>query len=177
MIISVYLLFDVKQGSFDPSGLQGPADVLWCQGPDFEPLEFPAAVGFEHVKHLVVSGQLREGGLQQVQEVRLLNPSRTLQVLDWGFHQHWNREKHVRETKHVFTGGVRLFFSFAFTTFWEHARGGILHQADPEGVVIGRFTEPRSTTPPLLRLISGRRRAERQSTEIFIFYIFITGLY
>lgn len=67
-----YLKFNVQQGLLDPGGLHIPVDLLWRQSVHMKLLKLPAAVRLVDVNFFVVSSQLREGGLQQFQEVSLL---------------------------------------------------------------------------------------------------------
>lgn len=66
-----HLQSDVKS-RLGPSRAEDP---LWSQR-----LQSPSLVGCQDVKGFVVSRELREGGLQQVHKVRLLQTPRTLEL-------------------------------------------------------------------------------------------------
>lgn len=86
---------DVEERLLDAGRLHAPVDLLGRQGVDSEPPQPLAAVRLVHAQLPVVPVQLGEGGAQEVQELGLLESSRTLQLLDGRPLQHWTRGRRV----------------------------------------------------------------------------------
>jgi len=72
-------------------GPDGAEHLLWSQRLHLQRLQPPALIGYKEVERFPRS-QLREGGPQQLQEVRLLQTPGTPQVLDRTFLKHWSKE-------------------------------------------------------------------------------------
>lgn len=92
-----YLQSDVE-GRVSCSGLSdAPDDLLCSQRLHVQRLQSPRSVRREDIERRP-SSQLRESGPQQVQEVRLLQTTGTLQLLHPTFLKHWKGKKVVRQS-------------------------------------------------------------------------------